>query len=351
MLSEPYIIYALPRSRTYWLSHFLTYREWHCGHDELAHCRSLDDVQSWLALPYTGTVETSAAPFWRLAKGIKSVVIRRPVEEVTDSMIRLGFNIDREVFTNYVRRFDRKLDQIEQRVPNVLSVTFDELKTEEACKRVFEFCLPYPHDPDWYGKMAPLNLQVDLWWVTRYYMAHQKQLDKLAKIAKHRILAGMSREQPINRDDDGFVFREETMANFEDARKLMAEHCVEAGESPDYHGTELNVPLLQKLEELGALQIITARCNGRLFGYLVSIISPSVESPDLKVATQNGFFVDPKVRGLGMRLQRAAVECLREKGIDECYFRAGVRASGPRMGIMYKRLGAEPFGTWYKLEM
>lgn len=349
--SEPYIVYALPRSKTFWLSHFLTYRDWNCGHDELRHCRSLDDVRSWLSLPFTGTVETSAAPFWRLVPGIKSVVIRRPVEEVTESMLRLGFNIDPVVFTNFIRRFDRKLDQIEQRVPNVLSVTFDELITEDGCKRVFEYCLPYPHDPDWYAHMAPLNLQVDLRHVTSYYLAHQQQLDKLAKIAKHKIIANMSSEQNVERDD-GITFREEKFADaYSEASKLMAQHCVEAGELPDYYANGMNVPLFQTLEDLGGLQVVTARANGRMFGYLISIISPSLESADLKCATQNAFFVDPSYRGLGMRLQREALNRLREKGVDEAYFRAGVRASGPRMGVMYKRLGAQPFGEWYKLEM
>ena len=141
----PYVIYALPRSRTFWLSRFLTYRDWNCGHDELLHCRSMDDVGSWLGQPCTGTVETNAAPFWRLVPYMKTVVIRRPVDEVVDSLRKLGFQTDQDNFTSYIRNLDRKLDQIERRVPNVLSVSFDELKTEEACKRVFQFCLPYPH--------------------------------------------------------------------------------------------------------------------------------------------------------------------------------------------------------------
>jgi hypothetical protein len=32
-MMAPYLIFALPRSRTAWLAHFLTYRDWTCLHE------------------------------------------------------------------------------------------------------------------------------------------------------------------------------------------------------------------------------------------------------------------------------------------------------------------------------
>ena len=29
-----FIVFAMPRSRSYWLSRFLSYEGWHCGHEE-----------------------------------------------------------------------------------------------------------------------------------------------------------------------------------------------------------------------------------------------------------------------------------------------------------------------------
>lgn len=348
---QPFLVYALPRSRTYWLSHFLTYRDWNCGHDQLRYCRSLEDVTAWLSLPCTGTCETAAAPFWRLAKDIKSVVIRRPVEEVVDSVIRQGFKLDRAQFTKHIQWLNRKLDQIECRVPNVLSVSFDELKKESVCKRVFEFCLPYPHDHRWWAKLAKLNLQIDMHHLMRYVAANQTQLDKLAKVAKYQIITGMSRSLTDIEHDDGVTIQEEKLATaFRDGGRLFEQHCVLVGESPDEYWRK-NLPLMQRLEDLGSLQVMTARCNGRLFGYLVTVISPSLEKQDLKVGTQTTFFADPSFKGLGMRLQRAAVERLREKGVGEAYFHAGVRGMGPRMGTVYRRIGAESHGQWFRLEL
>src|SRR5690348_11556095 len=115
-----FIVYALPRSRTAWLSRFLTYGEWACGHDEARHLRSVEDIKSWFAQPNTGTAETAAAPFWRTVQHIspdtKVVVVRRPVEDVLESLMRLA-PFDRVQLEAHLRRLDRKLDQIEKRVP------------------------------------------------------------------------------------------------------------------------------------------------------------------------------------------------------------------------------------------
>ena len=56
----PFVVFALPRSRSAWLARFLTWGDWMCGHDELRHCRSLDDVRAWLAMPCAAWV---AAPW------------------------------------------------------------------------------------------------------------------------------------------------------------------------------------------------------------------------------------------------------------------------------------------------
>lgn len=346
----PYIVYALPRSRTFWCSRFLTYGDWQCGHDELRHARALDDITAWLGQPCTGTVETAAAPFWRLAAGVKTVVIRRPVSEVVASITRLGFDVDQAVLTASIARLDRKLDQITARVPNVLAIQYDDLQSEATCKTLFEHCLPYQHDPVWWQHMSKLNLQVNMHHVMRYFAAHEPQLTKLAKIARHRMIRDMNRTVAVDHDD-GLTFREESFATlYADAQELAADHMVLIGEAPDQHG-KLNLELMRKLDEAGCLQTIGARCNGKLFGYLVTLLSPSLESPDIKAAIQTTMYGSPEFPGIGMRLQRASIEALREKGVDEVYFRAGTRGAGDRAAILYRRLGAELAGQSYKLSL
>src|SRR5215467_14609889 len=152
----------MPRSRSAWLSRFLTYKEWACGHDELRHCRSLEDVTSWFAQPCIGSVETAAAPFWRLAPPARYVTLRRPLDAVLASLRAAGLVFEDRTMMAVLRHHECKLDQVEKRLPNVLRVTFDELANEAVCARVFEHCLPYPHDHDWWAAWAGINIQASL---------------------------------------------------------------------------------------------------------------------------------------------------------------------------------------------
>jgi hypothetical protein len=122
------------------------------------------------------------------------------------------------------------------------------------------------------------------------------------------------------------------------------------GESPDAFWGK-NIELMRMLDQLGAMQITTARSNGRMFGYLITIIAPSLESAEITTAVNTTFFASADFRGLGMKLQHSSLAALRARGVDEVYFRAGVRGAGPKMGAMYRRLGASPDGQLYKLDL
>ena len=76
------------------------------------------------------------------------------------------------------------------------------------------------------------------------------------------------------------------------------------------------------LEGFGALQITTARSNGRMFGYLLTVIGPALEFPDITSATNTFFYASREFPGLGMKLQRASIEALRARGVTEVLMRA-----------------------------
>ena len=346
----PFVVFALPRSRTAWLARFLTYGAWQCGHDEIRHCRSLEDVTSWLEQPFTGTVETAVAPFWRLLPPeVRVVTLRRPVADVVASLRRGGLTFDEAVMRRAVERIERKLDQIEARVPGVLAISFDDLITETGCARVFEHCLGLPHDHAWWAACDPVNIQINLPHLMRYFSAYAPQMEKLAKVAKHRTLAAMTRH--VSEPPDGVTFQHEPFRQFyRDAKHLFAEHLTQTGQSPDDHARK-NIALLEALDDAGMLQTITARSNGRMFGYLQTVIGPTLDAPDVSQAWHSIFFASPDIRGLGMKLQRAALAALRERGVDEVIMRAGHRGSGPRLGTFYRRLGAEDFGQLYRMEL
>ena len=344
----PFVVFALPRSRTFWASKFLTYGGWECGHDELRYARTMEDVRIWQNRPQIGSVETLGAPFWRLAGDARVALIRRPVADVIDSFARCGLAFDRAAVTRNFQRMDRKLDQIAARVPGAFSVTFDELGTEDGCRRLFEFCLPVKHDPAWWSAMKDFDLQVDIRSVMRYCEAYMPQLEKLAKTAKHHCLAALSRDDG---EIEGVTIQEERFETFyRDGTKLFSDHLVDVGEPPDNYVAH-NIPLLEKLDEIGALQIMTARSNGRMFGYLVSLISPSLKDRHIHDAMHTFFYASPQIRGVGMKLQRAAIDALRKRGIGQLFMRAGVVGDGHRMGAVYRRMGCQDMGSLHALDL
>lgn len=349
-----FIVYSLPRSRSAWFSRFLTYGQWVCGHEELRHMRSLDDVRAWCSQPCIGSAETAAAPWWRMldrfAPRARVLVVRRPVAEVVESLMRLpGCTFDRERLTEAMWRQDRKLDQIAARAANVLSVDFHDLDKEEVCAAAFEHCLQYPHDHDHWARWAPLNVQCDMRAMMRHFEAYRPALERLAQQAKQQTIAAMARRRPV--EADGLTFQVEPLEAWQrDGQALFAEHLVQVGETPGDWRCK-NWPLMARLEEAGVLQVMTARSNGRMFGYLMTLVTPSLASEDTTSAFNTTFFASPDFPGLGMKLQRAAVKALRERGVDEVFMQAGLRGSGERIGAIYKRLGAENNGQMFRLNL
>lgn len=200
----PFIVYALPRSRTAWLAAFLTYDDWHCTHDQAVTFRTLQDARDFFAREEIGTVETGMSPGWRLITaarpGIRQVVIRRPVAEVIESFRALDVSAIATYDWGKLRRnldyMDRCLQQIAAR-PGVLSIDFADLESEGACRAIFEHCLPYAFDRRWWLSLRDRNIQVDVVEQLRYCLANRvainafksacwAELRKLARSARGR---------------------------------------------------------------------------------------------------------------------------------------------------------------------
>lgn len=320
--------------------------------------RGLDDVESWLAQDRTGSAETGAAPFWRLLAKYRPdarvLLVRRPWEAVVDSLMAIDNQgsgaFHKQLVAPIMRRLDAKLDQIAARWPGpLLSVDFSQLSEETTARRVFEHCLPYAFDRAWFARLVPVNIQCSMPALMRYAKAFRPQMNKLAAVAKHTMLADLATHEPVL--SDGMSIQQERFADwYADAKDLIEDHLVQVGEGPDAHFGK-NLGLMRTLDDLGNMQIMTARSNGRMFGYLMTILSPSLESPKTKIAVQTTFFASKDSPGLGMKLQRASIAALKERGTDEIFFRAGPRGSGPKMGALYRRLGAQDDGQMFRLNL
>ena len=209
-----FLVMGLPRSRTYWLSRFLSYRDHHCAHEQARYIRGLIDARCWLSQEATGSAETGVARWWRLIRhlqpDIRMVVVRRPVGEVVDSLLRLDLGgvctFNRTALTGLLEKHDRALDRVERDCPGVLSVRFHDLAEEATCQAVFEHCLPYEHDHWWWARLAPQKLECDMRALMRYVLTHREQIDATGSVCR-RHLRGLLSYHTVPSADGLVIFQ------------------------------------------------------------------------------------------------------------------------------------------------
>jgi len=186
-------------------------------------------------------------------------------------------------------------------------------------------------------------VQVNVPHMLRYASAYAQQTARLRAQARHRILADMRKPVELN----GVTFQQEAFAAFlADGRECMGDHFVSLGERPDYWQT-CNIPLFQDLDAGGALHVWTARSNGRMFGYLLTVLAPSFDNAAETNGEQIAFFADAAWPGLGQKLQRSSIEDLRARGVK----RVTMPVSVPRLDVLYRRMGAVPWPQTYGIEL
>lgn len=157
MVERPFIIYSLPRSRTVWLSKLLTYGDWECFHDPLAHSQP-EGIACLLRMANKGIIDTGLVQHWRQMKGAipdaKIICIHRDPLEVRSSLVKLGLNFP---FTSLYQAL-----QEVSKEPDTFNVDYQILECPEFCKKLMQHCLG-ECDNDWvYGKMkANIQLNID----------------------------------------------------------------------------------------------------------------------------------------------------------------------------------------------
>lgn len=205
---SPFIVFGLPRSRTAWLSAFLSYRDWRCFHEVAITLRSIEEIKSFLGQPRIGVAETAAAPGWKMLRHYfpeaRIVVVHRPVEEVVDAMMNVDVSgiarYDPVLLERNMQRIDRSLDRIAAE-PDVLTVGYADLDREEVCAAIFEHCLPYPHDHAWWAITRRRNIQADTRQVLRYYADHRDAVERFKLLCKSEMrrlaYAGLIRNRAV----------------------------------------------------------------------------------------------------------------------------------------------------------
>lgn len=190
----PFIIHGLGRSRTAWLAAFLSYGKWNCLHEQAVHLKTTDDVRKFLSRPRTGYAETAAHFGWplivRVRPDVRQVVIARPVREAMKAMAARydqdGIPFDRPKMEAIFQRANKTLGKISG-LPNTLTIPYDALETEDGCKLIFEFCLPYKWDCAWWLEMRDQFVESDLAGFVDRFNAERPRVDDLKRDLKREL--------------------------------------------------------------------------------------------------------------------------------------------------------------------
>jgi hypothetical protein len=192
----PFIIYTAGRSRTAWLAAFLSYGRSRCHTEVAIKMRNMQDVVSFFATPGTGSTETGAAPGWQLIRhyvpAIKTVVVRRPLDEIVASFARSEVAdiaaIDEAKLRRIIAYENRCLDKISLQ-PGTLTVDFKDLGNEDVCSAIFEHCLPYRFDVQWWRFMKDQNIQSNVRAIFHYYRDNRDEVEEFKRAAKRQMIA------------------------------------------------------------------------------------------------------------------------------------------------------------------
>ena len=190
----PFIIYCLPRSRSAWMAHFLNYPMarpiQHVCHDIAPLCRSVEGfVKAYKEEGMWGSIEMAGVIGWQVLRkelpDLKTIVVRRPLQEVFNSLAQLGIVGN---LTN-LAEMNELLDVVASQ-PGVHQIAAASLDSPMMCRWLFEYCLELEFDFDWWAHLAPLNIQINLDEVqkmkeeidTRYHMFQADVLERMKEI-------------------------------------------------------------------------------------------------------------------------------------------------------------------------
>jgi hypothetical protein len=161
-VAQPFIIFSLPRSRSAWMSHFLSYAGNKVGHDTLIQCPTIASfLDQFLLGTLAGSCETAGVLGWRLIRHLlpeaQLLVVRRNEGEVIDSLRKFGLAENpREIEIRAVM-----LDLLSSQ-PGVVTIPYEALDDGQVCQALFERCLGIPMDWTWWGQLARTNIQVKM---------------------------------------------------------------------------------------------------------------------------------------------------------------------------------------------
>jgi len=148
------------------LAHFLNYPfavpKQPVAHDVAPLCKSIDGfLHAYKEEGMWGSVEIEGMIGWQVIKKempqLKTVVMRRPLQEVYNSLVMQGYKPN----LTELGKLDAILDIIAD-LPEVYSIKSTDLDAPVVGKWLFEYLLELDFDFDWWYQLSQTNIQVNL---------------------------------------------------------------------------------------------------------------------------------------------------------------------------------------------
>lgn len=156
-----FIVFGLPRSRTYWASYFLSYDR------VVPHCKlitfpSAEEIIDYFQDPNACVSDEVGVGIWHqfipFLPHTKVAIIERPVEEVIAAQIKSG--VPDVPQTRFVTEYlDYKMKELKRCYSDIQVFDFHTLSEEKESARLFEYCLDIPFDRTWWTPLVSRNLQ------------------------------------------------------------------------------------------------------------------------------------------------------------------------------------------------
>ncbi len=347
-MPRPFVIFGLPRSRTTWLSHFLSYGEARVGHDIAVHCRRAQDFLDCYSRGMTGTCETGAVIGWpwlvQQMPDVRIVLVRRPLPEVVAELASFGMIAP----PGELEEREAELDRLAQ-MPGVESIGFAELRDPHVCQWLFELLLDRPIDWVWWKALDRTVIQPDMQQAADHLFANYEALQLLELEIRELV----SKAEPVF----GSVTAPSVTYAWEhwDEFWPWAEPLLAAE-----HAEYLRVFQLNPLEpdsdafsaacSAGVLRIAVARLRGKAIGYFFLSLGLDSESLHVIQATQGPWYVLPDVGPrVGLKLWNMARDEAARLGAHEMNLHSPVHGRGARLAQFFIAKGATPVNNTFKL--
>lgn len=143
-----FFIVGLPRTRTSWMSNFLTYKTSFCFHEAIRLCYKIEDMIALFESvdePNVGDADCRIIEFQKdfrkMFPNAKWIYIKRDIKDVIYSLEKRFEFEESYRDTDFCKKLQEKYNVFEKEY-SPLTFQYDELDNVDVCEAIWNYCIP-----------------------------------------------------------------------------------------------------------------------------------------------------------------------------------------------------------------